>query len=153
MSEYIEIDILKDEECFLCFDTSHSKFVTLQCCNRQNIHSQCLFQIFLNYLSLQNDKIACPLCRQEMSIKTYFTLDDMIENYTCLDEKCKKKFFPKFNNIITYNYIESNQVVQVDETTSTITVTNRKFILRKYLSLFILLVLIIVGSIVLYNIK
>lgn len=152
MSEFIEIDILKDEECFVCFDNSQSKFITLQCCNRQNIHSQCLFQIFLNYLSLQNDTITCPLCRQEMSIKTYFTLDDMIENYTCLDETCKKKFFPKFNNIITYNYIDNQQVIQVDETTSTITVTTGKVILRKYLSIFLGLVLIIGGVIILYNI-
>lgn len=143
--DYIEIDIL--EECFLCFDKSCNKFILLKCCNRHNIHEQCLFTIFLNYLSLQSDKISCPLCRQDMILKDYFTLDKSIELFSELNEQDKHKFFTKFNNVITYNYIESNHILQVDETTSTITVTE-KSVLKRYLFtfvLFVILVLCVIG--------
>lgn len=143
--EFIEIEILK-EECFLCFDTSDSHFIELKCCHRQNIHLQCLFQIFLNYLQLQSDKISCPLCRQDISIKEYFTLDDLIEAFSKLNEQTKRKFFPKFNTIITHNYIESNQALQIDETTSTITVT-KKSIIKRYLFTFVVFVLLVLAVI------
>lgn len=139
--EIIKIDILK-EECFLCFDTPDSHFIELKCCHRQNIHLDCLFQIFLNYLSLQNNTVLCPLCRQDISIKEYFTLDDLIESFSKLDEQSKKKFLPKFNNIITYNYIDSNCTLQIDETTSTTTITDKSLI-KRYLFVFVLFVVLV----------
>jgi hypothetical protein len=149
MLEDIEIGILNESECFVCFDTLHNKFINLNCCKKQNIHSQCLFHIFLNYLSLQSDKIACPLCRQEIAIKDYFNVDELIESFSYLDDKTKCKFFAKFNNIISYNYIESNQVNQLDETTSSI--TNIKFMLSKNLPTFMLIVLIIIAIVIIYD--
>jgi hypothetical protein len=144
--EFIEIDILKDE-CFLCFDASDCHFIELKCCHKKNsIHLQCLFQIFLNYLSIQNDKMPCPLCRQEISIKEYFTLDDAIEAFSNLNEATKKKFFTKFNNVISHNYIESDHVLQIDETTSTVTV-REKSIFKKYMFTFILFIILVLGVI------
>jgi hypothetical protein len=140
--EFIEINVFKDE-CFLCFDTLDCNFIELKCCNKRSIiHSKCLFQIFLNYIPIQTDKIPCPLCRQEMSIKEYFTLDESINAFSNLNEETKKKFFSKFNNIISYNYIDSNHVLQTDEATSTITVRDTS-ILKKYLFTFISLVILI----------
>lgn len=145
--EFIEINILK-EECFLCFDASDSHFIELKCCNNQNsIHSQCLFQIFLNYLPIQSDKMPCPLCRQEISIKEYFTLDDSIEAFSNLNEQVKKKFFPKFNHVISYNYIDSNHTtLQTDETTSTTTV-REKSILKRYLFTFVIFIFLVLSVI------
>jgi hypothetical protein len=120
MTEYIEIDILK-EDCFICFDSRESEYITLKCCNRHNIHKTCLFNIFLNYvqypidLSVKNSVISCPLCRQEISITDYFTLDECIALFMEYEVSYKKKFMIKFNAIITYNYIDSNYVVSVDK--------------------------------------
>ena len=145
--EFIEINILKEDECFLCFDSSNCHFIELKCCHKQtSIHSQCLFQIFLNYLPMQSDTMPCPLCRQEISIKDYFTLDDSIEAFSNLNEQVKKKFFPKFNHVISYNYIESNHTTQIDETTSTVTVRG-KSILKRYLFTFVVFVLLILAVI------
>lgn len=149
MSEYIEIDILKDEECFVCFDNSQSlsPYIRLKCCNRNNIHKLCLFNIFINYLNLNQSKIACPLCRQEISIQDYFTLDESITLYSMNDEICKRKLLTKFNSIITFNFIDGNNQLQIDEATSTITVVNKPCY-KTYgftIVLFIILVLCVIG--------
>jgi hypothetical protein len=96
---------------------------------------------------MQNDKMPCPLCRQDISIKDYFTLDDSIDAFSTLNEQIKKKFFTKFNHVIQYNYIDSNHTIQIDETTSTVTV-GEKSVLKRYLFtfvVFVLLVLVVIG--------
>jgi hypothetical protein len=158
MTEYIEIQILK-EECFVCFDSHESEYITLKCCNRHNIHKKCLFNIFLNYLqypiaiNIQNSIISCPLCRQEISIKDYFTLDECITLFMKCETSYRQKFSYKFNAIITYNYIEVfNQiVVSVDETESIIVKKSsyKKFALT--IILFVLLILVIIGLKFIYS--
>jgi hypothetical protein len=138
--DYIEIDIL--DECFVCFDKPDNRFISLKCCNRQNIHEQCLFNIFLNYLPSQGNTISCPLCRQNIILKDYFTLDKSIELFSSLNEHDKHKFFPKFNAIISYNYIESNHTIQVDETTSTVTIVE-KSVIKRYLFTFVIFVILV----------
>jgi hypothetical protein len=158
MTEYIEIEILK-EECFVCFDSHESEYIKLKCCNRHNIHKKCLFNIFLNYLqypitfNVQNSVISCPLCRQEISIKDYFTLDECITLFMECEVSCRQKFITKFNAIITYNYIDSNNivVVSVDETASIII---KKPLYKKFtftIAVFILLILIVVGFKFIYS--
>lgn len=146
--EYIEIDILP--ECFLCFDNQECNFITLKCCNSKNIHNQCLFNIFINYLKLLQSEIQCPLCRQNLSIKDYFTLDECILYFTQLSEPLKKKYNNKFNAIITFNYLEQTHVThvtQVDETTSINRDDLDKSLCKKYaftIVLFIVLVFVVI---------
>jgi hypothetical protein len=157
MTEYIEIEILK-EECFVCFDSHESEYITLKCCNRHNIHKKCLFNIFLNYLqypitfNVQNSVISCPLCRQEISIKDYFTLDECITLFMECEVSSRQKFINKFNAIITYNYIDThNVVINADETASIII---KKSPYKKFtftIAVFILLILIVVGFKFIYS--
>lgn len=143
--EYIEIDILN--ECFVCFDIQEAGFITLKCCNTNNIHSQCLFTIFLNYLKMIQSEIQCPLCRQNISIKDYFTLDDCINHFSKLSETKKKKFYNKFNAIISFNYLEQTRPNQVDETTSIDRNELDKSLCQKYaftIAIFVILVVVVV---------
>jgi hypothetical protein len=152
MSEFIEINILK-EDCFVCFDSQESEYITLQCCNKHNIHKKCLFKTFLNYikcpkeLNIENSTISCPLCRQDIYIKDYFILDECITIFTEYNDIYKRKFMKKFNLIIAYNFIDSNHVLSIDETTSTMIVP-AKTTYKKYifiLIIFILIVIVIIG--------
>jgi hypothetical protein len=145
-SEYIEINILK-EECFVCFETSESEYTTLKCCNRNNIHKKCLFNIFLNYLTIQSSIVSCPLCRQEINIKDYFTLDEAITFFSNNDNMYKIKFLNKFNTIVTHNFIDSEHILQIDEETSTVSIVEKKTFKRYIYTIvvFIILVIIVIG--------
>ena len=159
MTESIEINILK--ECFLCFDSRESEYVILKCCNKHNIHKDCLFNIFIHYIdgntttniNVDEQCIPCPLCRQEISIKDYFTLDECITLFMNGETSYRQKFMIKFNAIITYNYIEvfNQVVVSVDETAS---ISVKKSSYKKIaltIILFVLLVLIITGLKFIYS--
>jgi hypothetical protein len=151
MPEYIEIDILK-EECFVCFDSSDNEYIKLTCCNRSNIHKKCLFGIFINFINLKSSIITCPLCRQDICIKDYFTLDDAITLFSNQENKFKIKFLNKFNAIITHNYMEpepdtNTNNINIDETTS-ISISQNQPAHKKYaftMVVFICLVVLIIG--------
>lgn len=113
MAEFIEINILSDD-CFICYDSHESGHVTFKCCNKRNIHKKCLFDIFLNYLNFQSSIILCPLCRQEISITDYFTLDECITSFTTNNsELYQQKLMSKFNAIITYNYVDYKHTLNI----------------------------------------
>lgn len=160
MTEFIEINILKEPpppnwqscECFLCFDSRESEYIILKCCNKHNIHKECLFNIFIHYIDGDDQHIPCPLCRQELSIKNYFTLDECITLFMENEVSYRQKFMIKFNTIINYNYIDSNQlVVNIDETASIIINKSpyKKFAFT--VIVFMLLILIVVGFKMIYS--
>lgn len=145
MTEYI-----LTEECFVCCDSHESEYITLKCCNKHNIHKICLFNIFLNYiqyltdLTIKNSTISCPLCRQDISIKDYFALDECITLFMEYELPYRQKFMTRFNLIITYNYMDNNVVVNVDETISTTSVAPKSNYTKYMIILFVVMLIVMI---------
>jgi hypothetical protein len=148
MTECIELNILKEPcswqacECFLCFDECESKYIHLKCCNRNNIHIDCLFNIFIHYMHTNKKNISCPLCRQQIYIKDYFSLDECITLFSNFNDIDKQKFFEKFQNIILHNFINENHTLQIDETRSIVSIIRKKSY-NKYIITFVAIIYIV----------
>lgn len=153
MTEYIEINILKEPstwqacECFLCFDSRESEYIILKCCSKHNIHKDCLFNIFIHYMHANDENIPCALCRQQITIKDYFSLDECITMFSNFDNKDKQKFFAKFQIIVLHNFIDNNHTLQIDETRSIVTIvpktSYKKYIITFFVVIFIALIIAI----------
>lgn len=141
MSTYIEIDILKEqEECFVCFDSSNNEYIKLTCCSRNNIHKKCLLNIFIHFINIQSSVITCPLCRQNICIKDYFTLDDAITLFSNNENTFKIEFLNKFNEIITYNYMEPDPEPEPDTNANTSINNKPAYIFVLFICLLILII-------------
>jgi hypothetical protein len=76
LSVRTQVDITR--ECCICFD-ANDDFLILTCCNNNAIHRKCLFITFLNFPYFPFERtMPCPLCRGELYISEYFSLDDII---------------------------------------------------------------------------
>jgi hypothetical protein len=142
MSNNIKIDIL-NEECFICLN-SHSKYITLKCCNKSNINDICLFNVFIHYMNTHNEYIPCPLCRQYILIKDYFSLEDCIILFSNLNDNNKQAYFQKFHKILLDNYIKFYHILEIDETNSNINIlSNITYILYTSILLIVFILLMI----------
>ena len=42
------------ESCFICFDETNENFI-IKCCNNDNIHKKCLYEIFVHQIDCTQD--------------------------------------------------------------------------------------------------
>jgi len=137
-------------ECFLCADVSESEYVQLTCCQRSDIHRTCLFNIFLNCLNRPYDVMPCPLCRQDIRLKNYFQLNEIIDIFSKYDYGYKRKMLQSFANIINFNFIDYNHELHIDNETSTVSVSRRcmydKICLFGFIIILILFILALISS-------
>lgn len=146
MSNNIKIDILNDEdECFICLNAhNNNKYITLKCCNKSNIHDICLFNVFIHYMNQYNDYIPCPLCRRNILIKDYFSLEDCIMLFSSFDTNNKQVYFQKFYRILLDNYINFYYTLEMDETNLSINiVSNINYIIYTCILIIVFILLMI----------
>lgn len=136
MTEYIEINILS-QECFICFDEIHDddntsditdrteihksneQYIELQCCHSSNIHKLCLFKIFLSFYNKHDSVVSCPLCRTTLSPIDYFTLEDILVNFSKLDIVMREKYIQNINLLLISNYLKEDQIIIQNKTNYT----------------------------------
>lgn len=86
------------DECYICFENLNETPIKYKCkCSSNNIHSKCLFLLFMNDIDL------CPLCRKKIYPSDYFTKKQLTEYYynlTVSEQMLKVDIF----NIILNKY-------------------------------------------------
>ena len=115
------------DECFICFerDLDHNCLIKLVCC-QNTIHYLCLFNVFLNFSYDPYTEIKCPICRNQISIVTYFDMKQALKLFSDFDENIRIKHLDIMDNILYYNYIKylNNKELSINRTTAQVTIVS-----------------------------
>jgi len=85
----METTINIEADCFICFETMEEK--TLLTCCKHSLHSKCLF-LYIIGKHIEENKITCPMCRQQLRLQDYFTTDSFttyMNSLSTIDFKAK----------------------------------------------------------------
>jgi hypothetical protein len=124
------------DECYICFENLNETPIKYKCkckCSSNNIHSKCLFLLFMNNIDL------CPLCRKKISPSDYFTKKQLTEYYYNLTVSERMLKIDIFNIILNKYYMFEN------------TNDSGCYILVFFLSLFVIYILYTIYTIYTLN--